>query len=193
MKYHSLFKLTALSLGFFLLVSCHRNQIKTTDIPYTPSLWTQHQTWSFNGKMALNDGNTSGSGRITWAVDGNMTKAQFKAPLGQGSWKITETPSNATLESTRNGKSTADNASSLISNELGWEFPWNSLHFWARGYRTNQALEPHLTLPTSITDNGWSITYQKWMNTPLGLLPKKIKATKDNYSVKLIIYNWKLN
>lgn len=161
--------------------------------PNITTQWNNIQTWSFNGKMAINDGNNSGSGRITWQVNQETIKAQFKAPLGQGSWEITENPHSAKLTSSNHGESTADNASILINNELGWEFPWESLKLWVRGYQTNQTLNPHSSLPNTINDNGWTITYQKWMNTPLGMLPKKIKATKESYTVKLIIYKWYIN
>ncbi len=142
--------------------------------------------------MAINDGKNSGSGRILWTVDNDTSNAKFKAAMGH-SWSITESANSAKLESSDNGKITGDNASALITHELGWEFPWQSLAYWVRGYRTNQDLEQHSTLLESITDNGWTIIYQKWMKTPIGILPKKIKATKDNYSVKLIIYNWDIN
>jgi len=152
--------------------------------------WSSIQTWEFSGKMAINDGKDSGSGRISWKVNNETTLAQFKAPLGQGSWTITEGINSAELLSSKYGKTIANNATDLISNELGWQFPWNSISYWIRGYQTNQHLSSHDTLPKSFKDNGWEITFQKWMKTPIGMLPKKVKATKDNYSVKLIVYNW---
>ncbi len=186
LSYH-FYKLVILLFIFSLLIACNRSQIKPND---KLSEWNQVKLWSFNGKMAINDGKNSGSGRIIWEVKHDSTKAQFKAPMGQGSWTITETPFNAKLKSSRKGESSARDAETLIARELGWEFPWGSLKYWVRGYQTGQKLGSHLTLPSSINDNGWTINYKKWMNTPIGPLPKKIKATKDNYSVKLIIYDW---
>ncbi|MCF6289178.1 MAG: lipoprotein insertase outer membrane protein LolB [Proteobacteria bacterium] len=181
------YKLVIFLFLFSLLTACNRSQIKPSD---KISRWNQVKSWSFNGKMAINDGKNNGSGRIIWEVKHNSSKAQFKAPLGQGSWTIIETPFDAKLKSSRKGESSARDAKTLIAREIGWEFPWDSLKYWVRGYQTGQILSPHLTLPSSINDNGWIINYQKWMNTSIGPLPKKIKATKDNYSVKLVIYDW---
>ena len=178
-------KITGLFLIIFMLSACQHNKK-----PIASSDWKTGKSWSFSGKMAINDGQNSGSGRISWETYNNTTHAEFKAPLGQGSWTITENANTAKLVSSKNGKTIADNASDLISNELGWHFPWKSLKYWVRGYQTGQALTPYNTLPESFSDNGWKITFQKWTKTAKGMLPKKIKASKDNYSVKLIIYSW---
>jgi outer membrane lipoprotein LolB len=168
------------------LTACQRNhKIKEY------SDWNQINEWSFNGKMAINDKKNNGSGRVQWNIKPHFIKAQFKTLLGfGGNWTLTETDKQAQLESSQNGVSIAENAEQLIANELGWHFPWKSLQYWVRGYKTDHPLITHKQLPTIIYDNDWEITYQKWTYTRLGLLPKKIKATKDNYSIKLIIYNW---
>lgn len=181
----------AFYLGFISLISACQNNPKR--VVETNLNWNDVSSWSFNGKMAINDNQTNGSGRVHWEIRPNFVKAQFKAPLGQGNWIITETEKEAKLESSQNGVSFAQNAQQLIAMELGWHFPWESLQYWVRGYRTNQALITHNKVPNIIKDNGWEITYQKWMDTPLGLLPRKIKATKDNYSLKLVIYDWEVS
>lgn len=152
------------------------------------SNWNQVKSWSFKGKMAINTPSQSNSGSLKWHVNDTTTSAQLKALLS--SWEITENLDITTLKSSQNGVSESADAQSLISNELGWDFPWNSLSYWLRGYREHQSITKHTDLPVSFLDNDWTITFQKWMATPLGMLPKKIKASKGQYSVKLIIYNW---
>ena len=53
--------------------------------------WKQVSEWSFNGKMAIKDNNNNGSGRVSWSHTKETTHVVFKAPLGQGNWKLTET------------------------------------------------------------------------------------------------------
>lgn len=172
-----------------IFTACNKKQnIKPNISPQ----WNNIPTWSFSGKMAISDGKNSDSGRIIWEAIENSTHVKLKALVGLRSWSIDENPDHATLQSSKNNKTIADNAELLISNELGWHFPWNSLKYWVRGYQNQQALTPHDTLPKSFSDNGWEMTFQKWMKTPIGMLPKKIKATKDNYSVKLIVYKWNI-
>ena len=180
--------ITLILLGIIILSSCqkqHRTVKKFNN-------WQQVSSWSFNGKMAINDSHNSGSGRINWQVTPMTTNAQFNAPLGQGNWSIFAKKNQARLTSSKNGDQFANNAETLIFNELGWHFPWDNLQYWLRGYKLNDNLTTHHNTPELLIDNGWEITYQKWMETPIGLLPKKIKATKDSYSVKLIIYAWEI-
>ncbi|MFK8012911.1 MAG: lipoprotein insertase outer membrane protein LolB, partial [Marinicellaceae bacterium] len=144
----------------------------------------------FKGKMAINDGLNNGSGRVKWLGTKHSIEAQFKAPLGQGSWTINETAANATLISSVNGESMAETAQELISYELGWHFPWNKLQYWLRGHQSDQAIQKIVKPKQSFTDSQWRIEFTQWTQTSLGLLPKKIKAIKAPYSVKLVIYDW---
>jgi outer membrane lipoprotein LolB len=190
MKLRKLINITSLLAFFSIISACQNNPKKIIKENYS---WNEVSSWSFNGKMFINDTINNGSGKINWKIKPNYIKAQFKSLLGLGgNWKITENNSQAKLESSKNGITIAQNAEQLIALELGSEFPWKSLQYWVRGYKTNQPLKAHDKLPIIINDNGWTITYQKWMETPMGLLPKKIKATKDSYSIKLIIYTWEI-
>jgi outer membrane lipoprotein LolB len=189
MNINKLIKVTTILICISLICACQNNPKKKFKENYN---WNEVSSWSFSGKMAINDNKNNGSGTVHWEIEPNIVKARFKSLLGLGgNWKITETDKQAKLESSRNGVTIADNAEQLIALELGSHFPWKSLQYWVRGYKTDQPLIQHDKLPIIINDNGWEITYQKWMDTPLGMLPKKIKATKDNYSIKLIIYKWK--
>ncbi len=165
-------------------VSTQKRPIQTSTQQSYPS------NWSITGKFALSNGKENGSGKITYSVSGQNINAKFKAPLGQGSWEIKQDKDKAELLSTRHHPIYGNDAQTLVSQELGWDFPWNSLAYWLRGYKTNAKTTPHKQSIDKIDDNGWIITYSKWINTSQGLLPQKIKAKKPPFSVKLIIYKW---
>ena len=170
---------------FTILTACHHKK------PAPPiNDWDKIKSWSFKGKMAILDGNESNTARVKWFVSKNNTQAIFKAPLWLGSLEIIESENTAKLISSKKGESNAETAQELISYELGWHFPWDSLQYWLRGHKTNQPIETIQQTKPSFIDSNWNITYTQWTQTPLGLLPKKIKAEKPPYSVKLIIYSW---
>jgi len=171
-----------------VLVSCQSLKTKTSKTQAFK--WSEINSWAFTGKMAINDGHNSGSGKINWKINQGQLLAQFKAPLGQGSWEIEENTQGAHLTSSRNPEQFANDAQTLISNELGWLFPLEKLKYWLRGYAHLAPLEPHQIANQNIKDAGWEITYQKWQTTKMGLLPFKIKANKSPHSLKLIIYKW---
>jgi outer membrane lipoprotein LolB len=181
-------RLIVLVLSILLLGACQHTQKKNTDATINMDRWQHTNSWSISGKMSISDGHNNGSGRINWHQTNTMTTAKFRAPLGQGSWSIEETISKAILTSSKHGVTYASTAEELISNELGWYFPWNNLKFWLRGLQTN--MPSNHILPDSFNDNGWHIEFQSWMQTPIGMLPKKIKANKGSLRIKLIIYSW---
>ena len=172
-----------------LLTSCMSTKKRPNQ---TTAQQSNPNNWSITGKFALSNGKESGSGKITYSVNGKNINAKFKAPLGQGGWEIKQEKDKAELSSTRHHPIYGNNAQTLVSQELGWDFPWNSLTYWLRGYETNAKITPHTQTIDKIDDNGWTITYSKWANTSQGLLPQKIKAKKPPFSVKLIIYKWKV-
>jgi outer membrane lipoprotein LolB len=173
-----------------LLSSCVSLQKKLSPIDTIRPI---SKNWSLTGKFALSNGIENASGKITYSVSNQSIHAKFKAPLGQGSWEIKQDKDNAKLLSTRHDPVYGNNAQSLISQELGWDFPWNSLSYWLRGYETSEKITTHIKSIDEIYDNGWTISYSKWVQTSNGLLPKKIKASKPPYTVKLFIYNWTLD
>jgi len=173
-----------------LLASCTSLQKKPSPIDVTQSA---SKNWSLTGKFALSNGKENGSGKITYSVNNQNIHAKFKAPLGQGSWEIKQDKDKAELLSNRHNPVYGNNAQLLISQELGWDFPWDSLPFWLRGYETNGKTTTHIKEIDEIHDNGWTISYSKWVQTSDGLLPRKIKASKHPYTVKLFIYKWTLD
>ena len=167
------------------LFSCQNMKHKHTKLK-----WSEVNNWSVTGKMAINDGHQSGSGKFDWIMNNNQLEAQLKAPLGQGSWKFTEDNNGAHLTSSKHPDKYSSNAQQLLNNELGWPFPLEKLKYWLRGFEYLQAPFEHKNPIDGIDDNDWHISYQKWQHTAMGLLPTKIKANKPPYSVKLIIYQW---
>jgi len=188
------YRLMILTFGLLLLSACQHNRKKNNVTTAIFDNWQQVSSWSISGKMAINDGHNNGSGKFNWQQADMTTVAKFSAPLGQGSWSIEEKTDQTVLTSSKHGVTQAATAEQLISNELGWYFPWNNLKYWLRGYQTslqsNNILPIHHKLYDSFNDDGWHIVFQSWVNTPMGMLPKKIKAKKGPYSIKLIIYSW---
>ena len=171
-----------------LLASCTHLQKKSGSLDVTQSA---SKNWSLNGKFALSNGKKNGSGKISYSVNNKTIHAKFKAPLGQGSWEVKQQNNKAELISSKHHPMYGNSAQKLISQELGWNFPWDSLIYWLQGFKSNEKITTHLSNNLKeIQDNGWTITYAKWIQTANGFLPKKIKASKPPYTVKLIIYNW---
>jgi len=152
--------------------------------------WNTVKSWKINGKISIVTPEQKGSGRFTYEENQQSKIAQFNAALGQGSWKIVESENGAELFSSKAGTTKSSNLEELILTEFGWDFPWNELSYWVRGYKESQPLTPHAKQIEPISDLDWRIKFTKLMPTEIGSLPKSIQAQNPPYKIKLVIYDW---
>ncbi len=187
-------RLTVLIFSIFLLQACqHQTMIK----PINPERlidMTEFSSYQFNGKMSFSDGQDGGSGRIQWQNKDGLISARLKAPLGTKSWRISEQIIGAELV-TNGAVVYADTAQTLISNQLGWQVPWQQLKSWVIGQPYNKSHGQIFWQADGFTvsEGGWQIEYSRlkpYPSTSSQQLPHKMVARKDNYSIKLSVKQW---
>ena len=188
------YRLITLIIGLSLLQACHQ---PTHVKPITPNQMidlSEVTNYQFKGKMSFSDGQDGGSGSIQWQNSGGLISARLKAPLGSKSWHLSEQKFGAELIT--NGTTLiADSAQTLISEQLGWQVPWQQLKSWVLG-RPHNINQGRITWQTDgfiIYEGGWQIEYSRLKSYPNILskqLPHKMVARKNNYSIKLSINQW---
>ena len=188
------FRLITLMIGLMLLQACHHpTNVKPISASQMIDL-SELSSYQFKGKMSFSDGQDGGSGSIQWQNNGGLISARLKAPLGSKSWHLTEQKVGAQLIS--NGATLiADSGQTLISDQLGWQVPWQHLKSWVLGRPHNQN-QGQVTWQTDgfiIQEGGWQIEYSRlktYSDDSSKQLPHKIVARKNNYSIKLAIKQW---
>lgn len=145
--------------------------------------------WSLFGKIAFNNGQQGGSGRINWQSENGLIKAEFKAPLGQGNLKLDEqqgqiSDAQTTVQGTDMGI--------LLSRQIGWQVPWQQLKNWINGQFNNQSdiLVRQTKQGIELKQQGWTIHYRKIKSVQGLMLPHQIFIRKGDKSIKLSIRNW---
>jgi len=148
--------------------------------------------FELSGKLALSDGQEGGSGRFTWRQQNSEVSAQFKAPLGQGNWLIEETDQGATLVVDNEAPYFARHAGTLIEEVVGWSVPWQALKKWLllQPVDKNQAGIKRTQTSITITEQDWTIVYDRFQSYSGGCLPHRIMAKKPPYSIRLVIRTW---
>ncbi len=179
-----------------LLMACQpRHQSTRPDASGDNALRQRIETgpWKLVGKLALSDGENSGSGRLWWQKDAGLNRVEFKAPLGQGQWQLQETPDGVRLSSSVRGSLSGASANDLLSAEIGWPVPWDSIQYWLfgqpRSRTVSRAANSHPET-NQFNEDGWAVSYSRYKDTVLGRLPHKIIATKGPYRVKVFISRW---
>ncbi len=87
---------------------------------------------------------------------------------------------------------TAETTAELISQQLGWSVPWQPLTSWVLGQQFNDSQSSLAWRDDSFTisEGGWQIVYSKLKPYPDGLMPHKMVARKNGYSIKLAVKSW---
>ncbi len=148
--------------------------------------------YSFQGKMSFSDGNNGGSGQVLWQEADGQVSARLKAPLGGKSWQISESDNGSKLQTAEGVVIYGESSQMLISEQLGWQVPWNQLVDWVIG-RVSDHKQGDLMWADDgyvIVEGGWQIKYSKLKNYSEGVLPHKMIARKGGYSIKLVIRKW---
>lgn len=198
------------SLRFFaalaplLLAACAPQQLvrnKGDAAAMTQQQWREQQLvaanhWTLQGRLSVSNGRDNGTGNLTWTQDGEHYEFTLRAPITGRSFRLTGGPDGAVLEGLDGGPRQGRDAETLMQQALGWEVPLNELRAWVLGVRaTGNLAELSFgddKLPSSLQQDGWSVSYPAWDTTRQPPLPTKVFAEKPPYKVRLAIESWSM-
>ena len=153
--------------------------------------------WGLTGKISLDDGDQGGSGKLRWDVKAEESEMDFRGAMGRGAWNLKMGPEGASLKMADGTEQTAGDVSDLIWEHVGWPVPLNALQWWARGLPApgetdNEQFGPGGLL-VSLKQFGWDVSFNRYDSFAGIELPVRLKATRENYRVKLAISRWRLD
>jgi outer membrane lipoprotein LolB len=148
--------------------------------------------WSLSGRIAVSDAGDGGSGRIVWRQDGERYAIDISAPVSRRTWRLTGSPSGATLEGLDGGPRSDSNAEALLRREVGWTVPFASLAAWVRGARgpgpAVLEFDPE-GKPARLAQAGWIVEFRAWSQDEPPL-PLKVFAARGQQRVRLVVERW---
>lgn len=153
--------------------------------------------WGLTGKISLDDGDQGGSGKLQWDVSADQSEMGFRGAMGRGAWNLKMGPEGASLKLADGTEQTAADVSELIWEHVGWPVPLDALQWWARGLAAPGGSENEQLgaggLLTSLRQFGWDVKFSRYDSVAGIELPVRLKATRDNYRVKLAISRWRMD
>jgi outer membrane lipoprotein LolB len=152
--------------------------------------------WELEGRLALNDSRDGGSGHFSWQKQGEASSMGFRGTFGRGAWRLSADGDGAVLEFADGEIFRAPSVSQLVGQRLGWEIPVDALTWWVRGLTApgdwaGRELD-ELGQLMRLSQFGWVIECGKYTDKEGALLPLKLTARRDTYTVKLAIRDWNL-
>ena len=206
----SLYRLPLLAAAMLLLTACAGQGVRPPGpaVVIQPGMtqedisgwFAAHPDWSFEGRVAVSQGRTGGSGRVDWKQQGRQYTVELSAPITRQSWRLSgDTHYEAgTLEGMEGGIRHGEDAEVLLQEATGWAIPVNLLPDWVRGlpvWDTSESAQVSYAAdgrPQSMQQLGWTIEYRDWHPAIEGrpALPRRIEARNGEAQVKLLVDRW---
>lgn len=169
--------------------------------PLRPETHTEHHPaaaapshWRLEGKLAVTDGRESGSGRLTWAQQGDEYTIVMRAPVSGQSWRLSGNDGYSQLEGVRPAPVVGNSAQQLLRRELGWEMPVGEMANWIFAVGLSDRAITHRDAqgaPLKVRDSGWQLEYRDWQLADGVRYPRRITARRGEYQVRLAIQRWR--
>lgn len=186
---------------FFTLAGCSGLQPSPTPPPSaTMETWEDVQAslrslthWTLDGKIGIRTQDDSQSARLHWRQQAEQYAIELTGPLGQGGLKIEGQPGTILLDLGGDDRYRSSSPEQLLQDTLGWSLPIQEIRWWVRGLPAPE--QPHTASfkgprLQSLSQAGWTIEYQRYLQQQNYWLPGKIKLSHDDLKITLIIKEW---
>jgi outer membrane lipoprotein LolB len=143
------------------------------------------------GKIGIRTPQISESARFTWDQQVASYDIALHDPFGRQVMHLTGEPGLAKLQLENEAQIYhAESASELMNQLLGWEVPVEHALFWIQGQPDPNSVFTRLNA-TSFEQSNWNIsTLDQLLLTSGETAPRKIKLSKDQLSLTLIVTDW---
>jgi outer membrane lipoprotein LolB len=184
-----LLMLLALSGCGLIQVSEHNERIATL---------TQLSHWDIQGKVSLRNPEDSATGLLSWEQQNDRYSITISGPFGQGTTRIEgrENHSSLSLPGWQQPRQAA-NASLLMQDTLGWQFPVEDLSYWVKGIPSPHTESTHQLddygLISSIRQHDWTIEFKRYSQHQGQWLPGLIKLQGYDQKITLAINRWNIH
>lgn len=152
-------------------------------------------SFKLSGAIAVNNKGKGWNASLNWRQQGPSSyNIRLSGPLGGKTVVISKKGGTVTYqEGSKVIKARSD--SELLKKKANIHLPVHSLYYWVRGVPspggvTYSKKAKNGTMEV-IKQNGFTITYGQYMTNSSGvMLPRKIRVSGNNVTIKLIIRSW---
>lgn len=165
-------------------------------------LWQQHRDalssldkWEARGRIAVRVGREGWTAGINWRQDAKAYDARVFGPLGGTRYELRGDDHSVQLRTDDDRLLYAEDAESLMRQNLGWGVPVSGFVYWIRGLPApdsrpaEQTLDDHGRL-TRLSQDGWQVSYDDYTQSGGMDLPGRITLQRNDLRLRLIIHDW---
>lgn len=176
--------------------------VKKQAVDDVDRVWQERQeklsdivAWAVKGRLAVRSGNDAWSASLQWAQQKQLYIMRVIAPLGQGTYEIKRGYDRVSLITAENEYLEAEDAESLMFNNLGWSVPVEGMKFWIRGIPDPDSNIENITvdaqaLMTELKQSGWNIEFSRYTEEGEYYLPGKIVMENKRVKITILAKEW---
>lgn len=180
-------------LCLILLALAGCSSLKTYDAKQGQALSQQQRLnikqWKMQGRLLIKSDDVL-TANIQWQHTGQQDVLKLSGALGMGAMLIELSDDEIVLHDAQGEKQSSQDIDAFIARQIGFVVPITALRHWVLG--TYLQAVPVEQLDNGFLQLGWRIVYNEYVDTPVGVLPRRIKVTKDNIKLKLIVDRWEI-
>ncbi|OQK15183.1 hypothetical protein AU255_18650 [Methyloprofundus sedimenti] len=180
-------------LCMILLALAGCGSIKTFDAEQGQQMSQQQRLdirqWNMQGRLLIKS-NEVLTANIQWQHNKQRDVLKLSGALGLGAILIELREHEIVLYDAHGDKQVSQDIDAFIARQIGFIVPITALRCWVLGaYLQGVPVEQ---LGNGFQQLGWRIAYDEYMTTSVGVLPRRIKVTKENIKLKLIVDQWEI-
>ena len=191
-------------IALFVLPSCQSLSVNNSteinkstkfDITALEAKLQKLNKWAATGVIGIRYNGKADSANYVYSQNGDDFSIKLYGPLGIGSIEVKGNDKEAIFVDNKGKKTQANNVESLMMQKLGWFVPVEGLKSWIKGIPvsdkdTNRQVGDN-NLTEVLLEKGWEIDYSDYkMFDEKYPLPTKIKMTRDDLYLKIIVKSW---
>lgn len=152
--------------------------------------------WGFRGRIAISDGQQSGTVKMRWQQRGEQFDIEISLPITNQQYRLRSFNNKVRLEGFGLVMLEGDSAENVLQQATGWRIPFQDMQLWLRGMRVNRGTAIEFGpagLPAQFRENGWLVDYRAWDSATMPMPTKVFANTSSNgktASVRLQIESW---
>lgn len=164
--------------------------------------WQEHSSrlsalehWQMQGKMAFRNTERAESASLSWLQNNKHTELRLSGPLGFSATTISGDGETIEVTQAEGSRYYPLSDAEAIYAETGIDLPLQALPYWLKGLPDPRAdidkqefLQGQLKL---LVQSGWAISYDQYKTFNRYSLPTKLKMSRADTQVRLIMRQWK--
>jgi outer membrane lipoprotein LolB len=182
-----------------LLAACASTRPPVLAVPAGMS-WDQRverlqeqSSWTLAGRAAVAVGSQGWQANLNWQQRSLESDLHLSGPLGVGAQILKLTPAGLSI----NGAPADGAALAQLEDKLGFDLPISRLRYWLLGVpdpaAPDEVVRDSQDCAQQLTQDGWSIAYERYAVDDGNLLPARLVLTRDDVRVRIIVDHWNLN